>query len=67
MSLYLVLACQYLADDSVTDVMILFCSHMDSHNLWTRTKFPAACFKIVMFSVQVGSCNKLYSCDRLLI
>ena len=59
---YVILQCDICPGHTICDVvicyviltcLILFFSHMDSHNLWNKTKFPAACFKIIMYSVQV--------------
>ncbi|XP_067928396.1 protein EFR3 homolog B-like isoform X2 [Watersipora subatra] len=40
------------AYNNLKSVLLPVLSHMDSHLLWTKTNFPSACFKIIMYSVQ---------------
>lgn len=41
----------------------LFPSHLDNHSLWEPKIFATRCFRIIMYSIQVGSWGD--SCQRL--
>lgn len=44
----------YLWNVVISDPLIFGYRHLDHHRLWDPNEFAVSCFKIIMYSIQVG-------------